>query len=243
MNKIRIAKFLADSGACSRRQAESFIQNGRVAINGKVIDSPVNFISESDKITIDGKLIQKRNETILIAFNKPINVITSRSDSNGRKTIYDILPLEYKNLKYIGRLDYKTEGLLLLTNDGELARLMTLPKTGLIRIYHAKVHGKINESILDKARLGIKIDGIQYAPMKIKVLRTMGTNSELELLLTEGKNNEIRKVMAELGFQVASLSRISYGKIKLGNLKSGKTFELDKKTIDEIKKICEYKNI
>jgi 23S rRNA pseudouridine2605 synthase len=228
---VRIAKFIADSGVASRRAAEELIASGRVSINGATIDSPVNFVDENDTVEIDGKKISSRADTELYMFHKPINTMTTARDTRGRKTIYDCLDEEYKNLKYVGRLDYKTTGLLLMTNDGELARKLTLPSSNIERVYIATVNGT-DFSGLDRARRGITVDGIKYAPMKIEEI---GTNN-LRITITEGKKNEVRIVLRACGCPVRKLHRISYGEIRLGKLPVGKIQKISQKTIDLIKK-------
>lgn len=228
--KIRIAKFIADSGVASRRAAEDLIASGRVTVNGEKINTPVFFVDDNDIVLVDGKNIKVRTNTKLYAFNKPINTMTTRIDPRSRKTIYDCLPAEYKNLKYIGRLDYKTSGLLLLTNDGELARKMTLPSSQIPRTYIANVYGDLSK--LDLARRGITVDGTKYKPMKIDVV----DEHTLRVTITEGKKNEVRIVLAAVGAPVKKLHRVSFGKIELGNLPSGKIRSIPQKTIDLILK-------
>ncbi|MFQ6778098.1 MAG: pseudouridine synthase [Alphaproteobacteria bacterium] len=226
----RIAKFLSSASVASRRDAEKMIVGGLVSINGKIITNPATFVSDTDVVCVNGQQVKKQYDTKLYMFHKPINIITSKQDTLGRKTIYDVLPNEYKHLKYIGRLDYKTTGLLLLTNDGEFARNLTLPCVGISRTYIAQVGGNLKN--IDVARRGVKIDGVQYRPMKIDVLE----KNKLAITVTEGKKNEIRIVLKYCGAPVEKLHRISYGNIKLGDLPVGKIKELDKKTIDAIKK-------
>ena len=228
---VRVAKFIADSGVASRRGAEELIAAGHVRINGTVIDSPVNFVGENDTVEIDDKKISARIDTELYMFHKPINTITTLHDPRGRKTIYDCLGDEYKNLKYVGRLDYKTTGLLLLTNDGDLARKLTLPSSNIERTYIATVNST-DFSHLDKARHGMVVDGIKYAPMKIEEI---GGN-DLRVTVTEGKKNEVRIVLRACGCPVRKLHRISYGKIQLGKLAVGKIQKISQKTIDLMKK-------
>ena len=228
---VRVAKFIADSGVASRRGAEELIAAGHVRINGTVIDSPVNFVGENDTVEIDDKKISARIDTELYMFHKPINTITTLHDPRGRKTIYDCLGDEYKNLKYVGRLDYKTTGLLLLTNDGDLARKLTLPSSNIERTYIATVNST-DFSHLDKARHGMVVDGIKYAPMKIEEI---GGN-DLRVTVTEGKKNEVRIVLRACGCPVRKLHRISYGKIRLGKLPVGKIQKISQKTIDLMKK-------
>ena len=228
--KTRIAKFIADSGIASRRVAEDLIAHGAVTVNGQKIDTPVFFVDKKDIVTVNGKKIGVKHDIKLYAFHKPINTMTTRSDPMGRKTIYDILDNEHKNLKYIGRLDYKTTGLLLMTNDGELARKMTLPSSHIPRTYIATVYGDLSK--LDLARRGITVRGVKYAPMKIDVIN----NKTLRIEIDEGKKNEIRVVLATIGAPVKKLHRISFGKIELGNLPVGKIRAINQKTIDLILK-------
>ncbi len=225
--KIRIAKFIADSGILSRRVAEQMIAAGRVSVNGEVIKTPVHFVDSDDEIMFDGKRIEQRKDIKVYAFHKPINTMTTTHDPRGRKTIYDVLPDEYKNLRYVGRLDYKTTGLLLMTNDGLLARKLTQPDSNISRTYIADVIGT-NLSRLDKARSGITIDGIKYRPMKIEVM----SDKRLRITITEGKKNEIRIVLKACGLPVRTLHRIMYGPVSIKNIPVGKIIELDEKTID-----------
>ncbi|MDR1207106.1 MAG: rRNA pseudouridine synthase [Rickettsiales bacterium] len=257
--KIRIAKFIADNGAASRREAERLIESGAVRVNGAVIESPVFFVGPQDKIEIRGKRIDASAKTRVFAFNKPIDIMTTAHDPNGRRTIYDALPEKCKNLKYVGRLDFKTAGLLLLTNNGELARRLTLPANGIIREYEAKLHPKnigeiksgtiarnlrrflspmsSDDSIFDAARRGLTLGGVHYAPMDIEILSRYPLN--VRIRLQEGKKNEIRIVFDYLGLPVSKLRRVAYGPIKLGNLAPGEIRELNK---DELKKISDSNN-
>ena len=227
--KIRIAKFIADTGITSRRGAEQMIESGLVTINGAVAKTPVMFVDEKDEIVVNGKRIEPRTNTELYAFNKPINTVTTTRDPRGRNTIYDILPAKYKNLKYIGRLDYKTTGLLLMTNDGLLARKLTMPNSNIERVYIADVIGN-NMSKLDKARHGVTIDGVRYRPMQIQIL----PDRRLRITVTEGKKNEIRIVLKHCGLPVRTLHRIMYGPVSVKNIPVGKIIKLDEKTIDEL---------
>ena len=224
---VRLAKFIADSGVASRRGAEDLIVKGAVSVNGKTIDTPVFFVEENDVVCVNGVKVKKDNDIKLYAFHKPINTMTTMRDPMGRKTIYDVLDKKYKNLKYIGRLDFKTTGLLLMTNNGDFARKMSLPKNQIERTYIATVD-KYTKSGLEIVRKGTNVDGINYRPMKVKEL----DEHNLEITVTEGKKNEIRIVLKSIGSPVRALHRVSYGKIKLGNLSAGKILEIDKKTID-----------
>lgn len=230
--KVRIAKFIADSGAASRRGAEQLIASGAVAINGAPINSPVCFVEpDTDIVTINGYPIALRKETHLYAFYKPLNTMTTVRDPNGRKTIYDCLPEKYKSLKYVGRLDYKTTGLLLLTDDGELARRLTLPSSHIPRTYIATVNGT-DMRRLDAARRGITVDGIKYRPMQIEELG----DGNLRIVVDEGKKNEIRIVLRACHLPVRKLHRISFGKIELGDMKVGEIKQIPQKTIDAMLK-------
>ena len=226
----RVAKFLSMAGIASRRAAEKMILDGRVKVNGKKIESPASFVSKDDSVFVDNAPVipakagtESRIPKIYL-FHKPTGCICSAKDPNGRRTIYDVLPAKYGNLKYVGRLDYNTSGLLLLTNDGAKARELTLPETGLERTYIAKVGGALTmddgmiNRLLRPARKGIKIDGIIYRPMKIERLN----GSDLKITITEGKKNEIRKVFEHIGLPIRKLHRISYGPYALGALPVGK---------------------
>ncbi|MCQ2598845.1 MAG: rRNA pseudouridine synthase [Alphaproteobacteria bacterium] len=227
----RIAKFIAQTGIASRRMAEDLIVSGRIAVDGVVVDTPIFFIEDGSVVTLDGIPISKDGVQKLYMFHKPINTMTTTCDPNGRKTIYDFLPQMYRGLKYVGRLDFKTTGLLLLTNDGQLARKLTLPSSQIQRTYIASVKRgqKIN---LDLARRGITVDGITYRPMKIHEL----ANGDLRITVTEGKKNEIRIVLRACGAPVQKLHRISFGNIELGKLPVGKIVEISQKTVDALLK-------
>lgn len=229
--KIRIAKFIADTGATSRRGAEQMIADGHVSVNGEIIKTPVHFVDSDDEIKIDGVRLEQRHDTRVYAFHKPIDTMTTTRDPDGRKTIYDVLPREYHNLRYIGRLDYKTTGLLLMTNDGLLARKLTMPSSNIPRVYIADVVGT-NMSRLDRARQGAMIDGIKYRPMKIEIM----PDKRLRITVTEGKKNEIRIVLKSCGLPVRTLHRVMYGPVNIKNIPVGKIVELDEKTIDALVK-------
>lgn len=228
---VRISKFIADTGAASRRGAEELIASRRVSVNGRVVDTPVFFVTPDDVVTIDGKALATPGDLAVYAFHKPLNTMTTRRDPAGRKTIYDCLGQEYKNLKYVGRLDYKTTGLLLMTNDGDVVRKMTLPASNIARTYIARV-GDVDLSGLDRARRGITVDGIKYRPMKIEEIG----GGDLRVTVTEGKKNEIRIVLRACGAPVRKLHRISFGNIELGNLPVGQIRKINQKTIDAMLK-------
>ena len=228
---VRIAKFLSDCGVASRRASEELITSGRVSVNGSPVTTPVFFIDDNDVVMVDGRRVMPRTVTELYMFHKPLNVMTTLRDTMGRKTIYDCLPPQYRHLKYVGRLDYKTTGLLLLTNDGELARKLTLPSSKILRTYIATVNCD-DFSRLDCARRGVTVDGINYAPMQIDVL----PDKTLRVAISEGKKNEVRIVLRHCGCPVRKLHRISFGEITLGNLPVGKIKKISQKTIDVMTK-------
>lgn len=229
--KTRIAKFIADAGISSRRDAERLIQSGAVSVNGSVIDTPVFFVDDGDRVVVNGVPVEVRSETELYVFNKTMNTMTTADDPLGRKTIYDVLPPEYRHLKYVGRLDYRTTGLLLMTNDGELARKLTLPSSKIPRVYVAKVNGR-DFSKLNNARAGMTVKGITYQPMKIDVLQ----DKKLRVQIYEGKKNEVRIVLRACGLPVDRLHRISYGPIRLHKVRPGAIEPVDQKVIDALLK-------
>ncbi|MBR3510934.1 MAG: rRNA pseudouridine synthase [Alphaproteobacteria bacterium] len=224
---IRLSKFIADCGIASRRGAEDLIASGKVSVNDKIIDTPVFFVDGNEKICVDGKEIKKQDEIKVYMFNKPLNTMTTTKDPQNRKTIYDVLDKKYSNLKYIGRLDFKTTGLLLLTNNGDFACKMSLPENHIPRTYIATVN-KYYESGLNKARQGVIVDGIKYRPMVIEKI----DEHNLRITVVEGKKNEIRIVLKYIGSPVINLHRVSYGPVLLKNLGVGEIKEVDKKTVD-----------
>jgi 23S rRNA pseudouridine2605 synthase len=224
---IRIAKLIAQAGHCSRREAEALIAEGRVKVNGIVIDSPATFITDHS-VKIDDKLINEKQAVRLWLFHKPVGVLTTSKDPLKRKTIFDLLPKNLPRTITVGRLDYNTEGLLLLTTSGELARHMELPKNKWIRKYRARVFGKLNHERLKKLERGITVDGTRYGSIKVEVDVEKDSNSWLKISLEEGKNREIRKVMEHLGLKVNRLIRVSYGPFKLGELKVCEVKEVTK---------------
>lgn len=227
----RIAKYIADSGVASRRVAEELIAAGAVTVNGTVVDTPVFFVNDGDVVAVNGAVVTPQVAPQLYVFNKPMNTMTTRMDPDGRRTIYDCLPPEYQHLKYVGRLDYRTTGLLLMTNDGNLARKLTLPASRIPRVYVAMVNGR-DMSKLDLARAGVTVNGITYQPMKIDIL----PDKNLRVQIYEGKKNEVRRVLRACGLPVRRLHRISFGPIRLGNLKPTKIRQVDQKTIDAMLK-------
>lgn len=228
--KQRIAKFIAHCGIASRREAEKLITDGAVTVNGEKIDSPATLVDDTDVISVNGKEIKPQTNTELYIFNKPLNVMTTAHDPLNRKTIYDILPDEYKHLRYVGRLDYKTTGLLLMTNDGDLSRKLTLPTNKIPRTYIARIGG--TKQNFDIARRGATVDGIHYRPMEITEI----ASGKIRVVVTEGKKNEVRIVLRACGAPVQKLHRESFGNLHLGNLASGKIIKVSQKDIDELLK-------
>ena len=222
----RIAKRIASAGVCSRRDAERLILAGRVSVNGKVLETPAFLVSEEDSIVVDGKEISTKPVTRVWLYHKPVGLVTTVCDPQGRPTVFGSLPKEMPRVISVGRLDLNSEGLLLLTNDGEWARKMELPSSHVKRTYRVRVHGKIPGDLAEQLAKGRTVAGVHYAPCDVKIERGAGSNSWLEISLQEGKNREIRKLMASFGIQVARLIRVSYGPYELGDLEKGKVREV-----------------
>ena len=219
--KERIAKKMADAGLCSRREAERWILAGRVQVNGEVLKTPACVVGADDVVLVDQRPLQKKSRTRVWLYHKPAGLIVSAHDPQGRSTVFDHLPKSMPRVISVGRLDLNSEGLLLLTNDGEWARKMELPANGWERTYRVRVHGILTGEILSRLSKGVKIEGIKYAPCVVEVEKNQGTNTWLKMTLHEGKNREIRKLMAFFGLEVARLIRVSYGPYQLGTLKPG----------------------
>jgi 23S rRNA pseudouridine2605 synthase len=229
----RIAKRLARAGIASRRDAEELIAAGRVKVNGKVLDSPAFNVSANDVIHLDGTEIPPIERTRLFLFHKPAGVVTTNRDPEGRKTVFDVLPSDLPRLMTIGRLDINTEGLLLLTNDGGLSRVLELPATGWLRRYRVRVHGKVEESALAGLRDGIAVDGVFYGSIEASLDREQGTNAWLTIGLREGKNREVKNILGALGLDVTRLIRISYGPFQLEDLPEGHVLEIKGRVLRE----------
>ena len=217
----RIAKVMARAGLCSRRDAEGWIAAGRVAVNGAVIDSPALNVKPGDRITVDGEPLPERDQTRLFLFHKPRGLVTTARDPEGRPTIFDNLPGGLPRVVSVGRLDINTEGLMLLTNDGGLARVLELPATGWLRRYRVRANGEIDQARLDALKAGVTIDGVDYAGIEATLDRVQGANAWLTMGLREGKNREIKRVLESLGLAVTRLIRISFGPFQLGELAEG----------------------
>jgi 23S rRNA pseudouridine2605 synthase len=229
VQRDRIAKIIARAGLCSRRDAEAWIAQGRVAVNGKVLASPAVALGPSDQISVDGKPLAARQRTRLFLFHKPRGLVTTHKDPEGRTTIFDYLHQhapEAPRLMSIGRLDINTEGLLLLTNDGGLARVLELPTTGWLRRYRVRANGETNQAALDTLAKGVTIEGLRYAGIEATLDRQQGANCWLTMGLREGKNREIKRVLEHLGLTVNRLIRLSFGPFQLGELPEGKIEEV-----------------
>ena len=216
--KERIAKAMARAGLCSRRDAEALIAAGRVAVNGKTITSPAITVTAHDRVMVDGKPLPRRQPTRLFLYHKPVGLVSTNADPQGRPTVFDALPANLPRLVSIGRLDIGTEGLLLLTNDGSLARVLELPRTDWVRRYRVRAHGRVSQPDLDRLRDGVTIDGIHYGPIEATLEREQGSNAWIAFAIREGKNREVRNVLAHLGLQVSRLIRVAFGPFWLGDL-------------------------
>jgi len=223
----RVAKVIARAGLASRREAESWIAAGRVSVNGAVISSPALNVTPSDRIAVDDTPLRAHERTRLFLYHKPRGLVTTHSDPEGRDTIFRALPKGLPRLISIGRLDINTEGLLLLTNDGGLARILELPATGWLRRYRVRALGRVRQEALDRLRGGIKIQGIHYGPIEATLDREQGANVWLTFGIREGKNREVRKVLETLGLKVNRLIRAAFGPFELGDLDDGAVKEVE----------------
>ena len=222
----RIAKLLARAGIASRREVERMIEEGRVTLDGQLISTPATLLTSLNGVAVDGNPVAQPAPARLFLFHKPSGYLTTERDPRGRPTIYDRLPADLPRLMPIGRLDMTTEGLLLLTTDGEFKRQMELPATGVPRTYRARAFGEISQAQLEDLFMGIEIDGIRYGQIEANLERRTGRNQWIEMTLTEGKNREVRRVLEHLGLQVSRLIRTSYGPFHLGELASGAVEEV-----------------
>jgi 23S rRNA pseudouridine2605 synthase len=229
----RIAKVVSRAGLASRRDAEEWIVQGRVSVNGRAINSPALDVTSRDVITVDGKPLPERERTRLFMFHKPRGLMTTHADPEGRPTVFDNLPEGLPRLISIGRLDFNTEGLLLLTNDGGLARVLELPDTGWLRRYRVRAHGEVTQDQLDALKKGVEVDGVKYGSIDAQLERDQGANVWLVFAIREGKNREVRNVMAHLGLEVNRLIRVSYGPFQLGELAEGEVEEVKTRVLRE----------
>lgn len=222
----RIAKVLARAGVCSRREAEALIAEGRVAVDGQVLDSPALNVTPRARVTVDGKPIPAAEPPRLWRYHKPPGLVTTTRDPQGRSTVFEQLPATLPRVMSVGRLDLNSEGLLLLTNDGGLARHLEHPDTGWVRRYRVRVHGRVEPDRLAALDKGVTVEGVRYGPVKAALERQQGTNAWLIVALREGKNREVRRIMEHLGWTVTRLIRVGYGPFILGDLARGAVEEV-----------------
>jgi 23S rRNA pseudouridine2605 synthase len=230
----RIAKALARAGVCSRRDAERLIADGRIAVNGTQLTTPATLVGPRDRITLDGTLVERPEAVRLWRYHKPAGLVTTHKDPAGRPTVFEHLPEGLPRVISVGRLDLTTEGLLLLTNDGELARALELPSTGVLRRYRVRAFGRVDVEELARLREGITVDGVAYGPVDAVVERAETANAWLTVSLREGRNREVRKVLEAVGLQVNRLIRVSYGPFQLGNLEAGAAEEVPNSALPEM---------
>jgi 23S rRNA pseudouridine2605 synthase len=229
----RIAKVIARAGLCSRRDAERWIAEGRIVVDGQVLTSPALTVGPDSDIQVDGKPLPEPERARLWRYHKPAGLVTTHRDERGRPTVFDKLPAGMPRLVSVGRLDLNSEGLLLLTNDGTLARRLELPATGWVRRYKVRVHGLVEPARLTALERGVTIDGIGYGPIRAALERQQGSNAWLTLSLREGKNREVRRVLEHLGYPVTRLIRLAYGPFQLGHLARGALDEVPGKVLRE----------
>jgi 23S rRNA pseudouridine2605 synthase len=229
----RIAKVIARAGLCSRRDAERWIAEGRVTVNGEVLTTPAVTVGPDNDIRVDGRPLPEPERARLWRYHKPSGLVTTHRDERGRPTVFGALPAELPRLVSIGRLDLNSEGLLLLTNDGALARRLELPATGWVRRYRVRVHGFVDPARLAALARGTTVDGIAYGPIRAQLDREQGSNAWITLSLQEGKNREVRRVLEHLGYPVTRLIRLAYGPFQLGHLARGMIEEVPKKVLAE----------
>jgi 23S rRNA pseudouridine2605 synthase len=229
----RIAKWLARAGAASRRDAEKLITEGRVKLNNAVVTHPATFVSPGDLIQVNGKLVDPPARTRLWRYHKPIGLVTTHRDPEGRDTVFQKLPPHLPRVVSVGRLDLNSEGLLLLTNDGGLARQLELPSNGWIRRYRVRVFGAVDPAALAALAKGVTIEGVRYEPIEAGLDSRKGDNCWLTVALKEGRNREIRRVMEHLGYRVNRLIRVAYGPFQLGSLDEGAVEEVPAKVLRE----------
>jgi 23S rRNA pseudouridine2605 synthase len=232
----RIAKLLARAGIASRREIERMIAEGRIALNGEKLTTPATLLETLEGVTVDGRPVRPAAATRLFRFYKPPATLTAANDPRGRPTIYDRLPPGLPRVIPVGRLDFMTEGLLLLTNDGELKRQLELPSTGVVRSYRARAFGEVTQAQLERLAEGITIEGIRYGSINANLERRTGRNCWVEMSLTEGKNREVRRVLEHLGLQVSRLIRTSYGPLTLAGLEPGDADEVAQAELEAFRK-------
>ena len=230
----RIAKRLARAGLCSRRDAERWIAAGRVKVDGKLLETPACVVSDKNLIEVDGKPLPAAERARVFRYHKPPGEMVTARDPEGRRTIFDALPKSLPRVVTIGRLDFMSEGLLLLTNDGGLARQLELPANGWVRRYRARVHGAVDEAKLARLKDGIVIEGVRYGPIQASLDRQQRSNAWLDIALAEGKNREVRRVLAHLELPVVRLIRVGFGPFALGELERGAVEEIPPQALDAL---------
>jgi 23S rRNA pseudouridine2605 synthase len=232
----RIAKLLARAGIASRREIERMIADGRISLNGVVLDTPATILASLAGVTVDGKPVAAPEPTRLFMYHKPSGLLTAERDPKGRPTIYDRLPKGLPRVMPIGRLDLNTEGLLLLTTDGEFKRQMELPATGVERSYRARAYGRVSQAQLEDLMMGVEIEGVRYGSINANLERRTGTNVWIEMRLKEGKNREVRRVLEFLGLKVSRLIRTSYGPFVLADMPAGEVAEVRQHDLEQFRK-------
>ena len=236
---VRLQKFLADCGVCSRRKAEEYILSGKVKVNNNIVTELGTKVDEmEDKVYFNNKLVNIENTKVYIMLNKPEGCVTTAKEQFNRKTVFDYINIKERVVP-VGRLDYDTSGLLLLTNDGDLTYKLTHPKHSIKKVYIAKVYGVPNKKKLDTFKKGIIIDGYKTLPSNIEIIEKDNKYSVLKIIITEGRNRQVRKMCEAIGHRVASLKRIAIEELSIGDLKVGEYRYLTKKEVKYLKKICE----
>lgn len=233
LEPMRIAKAMAHAGLCSRRDAEKWIEAGRVAVNGEILTTPAHVVTDADTVTVDGEPLPRPQVPRLWRYHKPKGLVTSHKDPEGRPTVFAALPETLPRVVSVGRLDINTEGLLLLTTDGALARHLELPSTGWVRRYRVRAHGRVSQEALDRLKKGVTIEGVRYGPVEARIERQQGGNVWLMIGLREGKNREVKRIATHLGLTVNRLIRVSFGPFALGDLPSGAVDEVKRKVLAE----------